>query len=56
MSTIHNETWVRVDRNRDTILFEGPYKEALEYGEGHFMTKRFYQQYKEEMADLMKKI
>ena len=52
---ITDEIWVRVDSNKN-ILFEGPYNDALTYNEGHFMTKRFYLQYKEEFSNMLNKL
>jgi len=43
--------WVRTNSKQE-ILFEGSYEDALKFGEGNFMSKNFYNQYKSEMVFL----
>jgi len=43
--------WVRTNKKQE-ILFEGSYKDALAFGEGNFMSKQFYEQYRDEMREL----
>ena len=43
--------WVRTDSNHN-ILFEGSYSEAMNFNKGNFMSKEFYEQYREEVCEL----
>lgn len=48
-------TWVRTNSKQE-ILFEGSYHDALKFGEGNFMSKKFYNQYKEEMVEIWRNL
>jgi len=50
------ETWVRVDSRTRKVIFEGSYEDAMSFDKGHFMTKRFYEQYRDEFSELMRNL
>ena len=54
--SVTNEiVWVRTN-SKGEILFEGPYQDALKFNEGNFMTKKFYEQYNEELTQRLQSL
>ena len=48
-SVTNEPIWVRTN-SKGEILFEGSYQDTLKFNEGNFMTKKFYEQYNEELT------